>query len=116
MRVLRMAVLLAACSMAPAAACVRPGKTTTAEPTTYVRVENQALQDATVYVWDSSTRLRIGNVGSLSTQTMRIPSSAIFGPSSLRFQVDFLAGNRPALTESIMVVPGDTVVLQIPPQ
>ena len=47
---------------------------------------------------------------------MRIPSSQIFGPTPLRFQLDFLAGPRTPLTESITVVPGDTVVLQVPPQ
>ncbi len=117
MRTLRSALLLAAMSLAPAAACVRSSNTPAPEDApTYLRVENQALSDATVYVWQSSSRLRLGRVSSLSTVTMRIPSSQIFGPTPLRFQLDFLAGNRTPLTESITVVPGDTVVLQVPPQ
>ena len=116
MRTLRSALLLAALSLAPAAACVRGSKTAPEEPATYLRVENQALSDATIYVWQSSSRLRLGRVSSLSTATMRIPASQIFGPTPLRFQLDFLAGNRTPLTESITVVPGDTVVLQVPPQ
>jgi hypothetical protein len=64
----------------------------------------------------NSARLRLGRVTSLSTATMRIPSSQIFGPTPLRFQLDFLAGPRTPLTEQITVTPGDTVVLQVPPQ
>jgi len=116
MKASRIAALVAALSLSSAAACVRAPKTTPKELPTFLRVENQALQDATVYVWQSSTRMRLGRVGSLSTATMRIPASQIFGPTPLRFQLDFLAGSRTPLTEQITVVPGDTVVLQVPPQ
>jgi hypothetical protein len=110
----RVVALLAGLSVSAAAGCVRPGKTIPDAPT-YLRVENQALSDATVYVWESSARRRLGRVGSLSNVTLLIPSSMVFGATPLRFQLDFLAGNRTPLTESITVVPGDTVILQIPP-
>lgn len=116
MRALKTGALVAALGMATLAGCVTGSKTAPQEAPTFVRVENQAMADATVYVWQSSARVRLGIVNSLSTQTLRIPSSQIFGPTPLRFQLDFLAGNRTPLTESITVVPGDTVVLQVPPQ
>ena len=116
MRALRAAAFVAALSVSAAAGCVRPGTGAREELPTFLRVENQALSDATVYVWQNSARLRIGRVSSLSTATMRIPSSQIFGPTPLRFQLDFLAGSRSPLTEQITVIPGDTVVLQVPPQ
>jgi hypothetical protein len=116
MKMLRTAAVVAALSLSSAAACVRSTKPAPEQVPTFLRVENQALQDATVYVWQSSSRLRLGRVGSLSTVTLRIPSSQIFGPTPLRFQLDFLAGNRTPLTEQITVIPGDTVVLQVPPQ
>lgn len=116
MRALRTGTLVVALAAATVAGCVSRSKTAPVEVPTYVRVENQALADATVYVWQSSARVRLGIVNSMSTQTLRIPSSQIFGPTQLRFQLDFLAGNRTPLTESITVVPGDTVVLQVPPQ
>jgi hypothetical protein len=116
MRAWRTAAVVAALSLSSAAACVRGSKPAPEEMPTFLRVENQALQDATVYVWESSSRLRLGRVGSLSTVTLRIPSSRIFGPTPLRFQLDFLAGGRTPLTEQITVIPGDTVVLQVPPQ
>ena len=116
MRAWRAAAVIAALSLSSAAACVRTTRPAPEELPTFLRVENRALQDATVYVWQSSSRLRLGRVGSLSTVTLRIPSSRIFGPTPLRVQLDFLAGNRTPLTEEITVVPGDTVVLQVPPQ
>lgn len=115
MRSLRIAAIAAGLSMATIAGCVRPGKAIPEAPT-YVRVENQALSDATIYVWENSNRRRLGRVGSLSNVTLLIPESMVFGATPLRFQLDFLAGSRTPLTESITVVPGDTVILQIPPQ
>jgi hypothetical protein len=117
MRISRVAVLFAALVIAPTAACYRTGpRTTTAEyQPTWIRVENQSFTDATVYVWQSSQRLRLGFVNGTSSQTMQLPRSVVFGPTPLRFQVDFLAGSRSPLTESITVTPGDTVVMQIPP-
>jgi hypothetical protein len=116
MRVTRTAAVVAALSLSSIAGCVRTSTPGPEEMPTFLRVENQALSDATVYVWQSSSRLRLGRVSSLSTATMRIPSSQIFGPTQLRFQLDFLAGPRSPLTEQITVTPGDTVVLQVPPQ
>lgn len=115
MKAFRSVAVAMAFGVAAIAGCVRPGKTAP-DAATWLRVENQALSDATVYVWESSARRRLGRVGSLSHETMQIPSSMVFGPTPLRFQLDFLAGNRTPLTESITVVPGDTVILQIPPQ
>jgi hypothetical protein len=115
MRSLRIAALFAGLSFASIAGCVRPGKSEPEAPT-YLRVENQALSVATIYVWENATRRRLGRVSSLSNATLLIPSSMVFGATPLRFQLDFLAGSRTPLTESITVVPGDTVVLQIPPQ
>ena len=106
MRTSRTGALVLALATATLAGCVTRSKTAPEDAPTFVRVENQALADATVYVWQSSARLRLGVVNSMSTQTLRIPSSQIFGPTPLRFQLDFLAGTRTPLTESITVVPG----------
>jgi hypothetical protein len=108
--------MIAALGLGALAACVRPGTNATPDDPTFVRVENQSVSDATIYVWENSTRRRLGRVSGLSNETLLIPSSMVFGATPLRFQLDFLAGNRTPLTESITVVPGDTVILQIPPQ
>ncbi|HEX2779666.1 MAG TPA: hypothetical protein VHM30_09215 [Gemmatimonadaceae bacterium] len=116
MKHLRLAALVAALVIAPTTACYRTTRTTGAQDQpTWVRVENRSFTDATVYVWQSSQRLRLGYVTATSSQTMELPRSIIFGPTPLRFSVDFLAGNRSPISESITVIPGDTVVLEIPP-
>jgi hypothetical protein len=117
MRRLQRAALAAALVIAPLTACPRTTRTTPGaeDQPTWVRVENQSVTDATIYVWQSSVRLRLGIVNGVSKQTMQLPRSVIFGPTPLRFQVDFLAGNRSPITETITVVPGDTVFMQIPP-
>ncbi|NUO64959.1 MAG: hypothetical protein HOQ11_01160 [Gemmatimonadaceae bacterium] len=116
MRMLRLSLVVLTLALGPLAACYhRPASGGSPDQPAWVRVDNRSFTDATVYVWPSSQRLRIGFVSATSTQTLQLPRSVIFGPTSLRFSVDFLAGNRSPLTESITVVPGDTVVLQIPP-
>ena len=117
MRTLQLAAFAAALMIAPLTACPRTTRTTpgTGEQPTWVRVENQSVTDATIYVWQSSVRLRLGVVNGVSTQTIQLPRSVVFGPTALRFQVDFLAGSRSPITETVTVVPGDTVVMQIPP-
>ncbi|NUP56482.1 MAG: hypothetical protein HOQ19_11650 [Gemmatimonadaceae bacterium] len=116
MKVLLIALMVGSLAIGPATGCYRQTARGGAQDApTWVRVDNQSLTDATVYVWQSSQRLRIGFVSGTSTQTMQIPRSVIFGPTQLRFSVDFLAGSRSPLSESITVIPGDTVVLQIPP-
>ena len=111
-----LAVLM--CSAAFAGAC--RGNTQeemAAEPVepTYVRVENRAYLDMTVYVYRSSQRTRLGTVTGNSSTKFIIPHSLLFGPTPLRFQADPIGGNRKPVSEEISVSPGDEVVLVIPP-
>jgi hypothetical protein len=86
------------------------------EPTTTVRVENQAFNDMTVYVvQQAGNRIRLGTVTGNSTQTLKIPRGIVFGPTSLRFLVDPIGSNRTASSFDITVAPGDEVKLTIPP-
>jgi hypothetical protein len=86
------------------------------EPVTYVRVENQAFSDMTVYVvQEAGNRTRLGTVTGNSTMRLRLPRGIVFGPTSLRFLVDPIGSNRQAQSFSITVTPGDEVGLTIPP-
>lgn len=105
-------------SMAMASAC--RGNTqeeAAAEPAapTYVRVENRAFLDMTIYVYRSSQRTRLGNVTGNSSAKFVIPHSLIFGSTPLRFRADPIGGNRQPISEEISVSAGDEVVLVIPP-
>lgn len=83
---------------------------------TFVRVENQAFLDATVYVIAGGQRQRIGTTTGSSRQTLEIPRGIMFGPTQLSFLIDFIGSQRTPISDVISVSPGDTVVLTIPPQ
>ena len=83
---------------------------------TFVQVDNRAFLDATVYVLRGGQRIRLGLVNGSSIHTFTLPSHVMFGTTSLAFQIDFVGNSRAPYSNSISVVPGDTVVLSIPPQ
>jgi hypothetical protein len=87
-----------------------------AEPTpaTYLKVENQAFNDMTIYVLRGAQRLRLGIATGTSTTKLRIPDTILFGPTSLAFYADPIGGSRTPLTQEITVAPGDEITLTIP--
>jgi hypothetical protein len=87
-----------------------------AEPAapTYVRVENHAFLDMTIFVYRSSQRIRLGTATGNSTSRLRIPNDLIFGSTPLRFQADPIGGNRQSVSQEISVSPGDEVIMTIP--
>ena len=105
-------------SLVLAGACMgNTQQETAAEPVppTYVRVENRAYLDMNVYVYRSSQRMRLGMVNGNSATKFVIPHSLLFGATPLRFQADPIGANRQSVSEEISVLPGDEVVLVIPP-
>lgn len=86
------------------------------QPATMLRVQNQAFLDMVVYVVSQSGgRLRLGTATGSSTTTLRIPSNLLFGTTSLRFIADPIGGAHASVSSTISVIPGDTVVMTIPP-
>lgn len=83
---------------------------------TFVRVENQAFLDATVYVISGGQRQRIGTATGSGVKTFELPHGIMFGATQLSFLIDFVGSQRTPISESITVTPGDTIVLTIPPQ
>lgn len=95
------------------------GASGTAAPatTTTLRVVNQAFLDMDVYVVSQNgARQRLGTATGNSTSTMRIPSSLLFGPTTLRFIADPIGGTHAEVSTSILVSAGDQVEMTIPPQ
>ncbi|CAN5414210.1 hypothetical protein BH09GEM1_BH09GEM1_35600 [soil metagenome] len=84
-------------------------------PPTYVRVDNRAYLDMTIYVYRSSQRMRLGTANGNSSVRLLIPKNLMFGTTPLRFQADPIGANRQPISEEINVSPGDEVVLVIPP-
>ena len=85
------------------------------QPPTYLRVNNQAFLDMTIYVYRSAQRIRLGQASGGSMTRLLIPASLIFNSTSLRFQADPIGANRQSITQENTVSPGDEVTMIIPP-
>ena len=113
-----LAVLMMVACLALASACSLnnpPDPMAEPVPPTRLRVENQAFLDMTIYVYRSSQRIRLGTATGNSVTRLTIPANLIFGATPLRFQADPIGGSRAPISSEITVVPGDEVVLTIPP-
>ena len=81
-----------------------------------LEVENRNFLDMTVYVVDGGVRQRLGVARGNATTSLAIPERLIRGRASpLRFLCDPIGGQGLPVSEEIMVEPGDTVELLIPP-
>lgn len=105
-----------------AAACTTPrqtgasGSANPANAVTTIKVVNQAFLDMDVYVLpQNGARLRLGTATGNTSTVLTIPQTAIFGPTELRFIADPIGGQHAEVSTSILVTPGDQVVMTIPP-
>ena len=115
----RLLVLALGIALAGSSACVHrtaAQEASEALARTFVRVENQAFLDANVYVIAGGQRQRIGTATGSGSKTLEIPRGIMFGATQLSFLIDFVGSQRTPISESILVSPGDTVVLTIQPQ
>lgn len=113
----RSALLLLAAGTLGGAACSRSHYDPNDGPVrTVVKVENQGFPDMNVFVVpEGSGRVRLGTVTGNSNAYFTLPDYVVKGTRSLSFQALPIATPRGPVTQSIMVIPGDTVVLTIPP-
>ena len=115
-RGMTMAVLVACLALASACSMNKnPDEMAEPVPPTRLRVENQAFNDMTIYVYRSSQRIRLGTATGNSVTRLTIPANLIFGATPLRFQADPIGGSRAPISSEITVSPGDEIVLTIPP-
>lgn len=83
---------------------------------TVLKVENQGFPDMNIFVLpEASNRIRLGTVSGTSNAYFTLPEYLIQGTRELRFQALPIATPRGPVSQSITVIPGDTVVLTIPP-
>jgi hypothetical protein len=83
---------------------------------TVLKVENQGFPDMNIFVLpETSNRIRLGTVTGTSNAYFTLPDNIIRGTRELRFQALPIATPRGPVSQSIVVTPGDTVVLPIPP-
>jgi hypothetical protein len=86
-----------------------------ADKTTVV-VDNQNLNEMTIYAYQGTQRMRLGRVRANGTTELVIPSSMISGVVQLRFYAEPMVtgGQRSYLSELIPVQPGDQIDFLIP--
>jgi hypothetical protein len=116
--------------LALAAGCTTGRKTTTEIPAgavdlntgqrnpdrTTVVVDNQNLNEMTIYAYQGTHRMRLGRARATSTTELHIPSSMLSGVVQMRFYAEPMVtgGQRAYISEMIPVQPGDQVDFLIP--
>jgi hypothetical protein len=83
---------------------------------TTVLVDNQNLNEMTIYAYQGTQRMRLGRARATGTTELRIPSSIVSGVVQMRFYAEPMVtgGQRAYLSEMIPVQPGDQVDFLIP--
>lgn len=83
---------------------------------TTVVVDNQNLNEMTIYAYQGTQRMRLGRVRATATTVLRIPSSMVSGVVQMRFYAEPMVtgGQRAYVSEMIPVQPGDQVDFLIP--
>ncbi|MEX2179487.1 MAG: hypothetical protein WD801_12305 [Gemmatimonadaceae bacterium] len=111
----RLFAALIAVALLSGCAAMRGASEDSGEPAR-VRVENRAYTDMTIYALEGgSVRRRLGVASSVSTSTFTIPASLVGLGREVQFLADPIGARGSQATRRIMVYPGDTVVLTIPP-
>ena len=88
----------------------------TGDNRTTVVVDNQNLNEMTIYAYQGTQRLRLGRVRGSATTELKIPTSIVSGPVQMRFYAEPMVtgGQRSYISEMIPVQPGDQVDFLIP--
>lgn len=83
---------------------------------TTVVVDNQNLNEMTIYAYQGTQRMRLGRAKSQGLTELKIPSSIVNGVVQIRFLAEPMVtgGQRAYLSEMIPVQPGDQVDFLIP--
>ena len=91
------------------------GEGRTSDATTVV-VDNQNLNEMTIYAYQGTQRMRLGRAKSQGLTELRIPKSIVNGVVQMRFLAEPMVtgGQRAYLSEMIPVQPGDQVDFLIP--
>jgi hypothetical protein len=109
--------LLLSAAVASTAGCAHASHMPEEAPLrTVLKVENQGYPDMNIFVLpESSNRIRLGTVTGTSNAYFTLPDYVLRGTRELKFQALPIATPRGPVSQSIVVTPGDTVVLTIPP-
>jgi hypothetical protein len=114
--VLAAVALTAGCATKRSSPFERSGSDRPAGPTVLV-VDNLASQDMTIYVHpEGGIRERIGLASGLRKTRFTMPARIITTTRSITIEADPIGSSQSAFSNEIVVQPGDTVGIQIPPR
>lgn len=74
-----------------------------------VQVDNQSINDVSVYLLKAGSRWLVGQAGGLRTTTLRIPGSVTPVDLRVRLLADPIGGNRTAVTPLLIVPKGQRI-------
>jgi hypothetical protein len=95
----------------------KPDSAAAPEAGATLTVENQGFTDMKIYAVSGTTgRVRLGEVTGNTTQNLPIPGYLIQSGGTLRFIADPIGGSRRPVSDELLVGPGDSLTLTIPPQ
>ena len=78
-----------------------------------IKVDNRNWADVVVYAMRGGSRVRLGMVTSMSTQTFRVPRSLLTGSDNLRLLVDPIGSSQGYVSEAILVRPGQQIAFNV---
>ena len=81
----------------------------------FLRVDNQTFADFNMSVNRNTSRQRLGRSTANTTTTFKIPQSYVGNRARLRFIADPVGAAQESISRELDVVPGDTVIMIIPP-
>ena len=81
----------------------------------WLRVDNQTFADFHMSVAHNTSRQRLGRSTANTTLTFKIPPSYVGNRARLRFIADPVGPTSESISRELDVIPGDTVIMIIPP-
>jgi hypothetical protein len=81
----------------------------------WLRVDNQTFADFNMSVTHNTSRQRLGRSTANTTSTFKIPESYVGNRARLRFIADPVGAAQESISRELDVIPGDTVIIIIPP-
>jgi hypothetical protein len=78
-----------------------------------VQIDNQNINDMSIYLVRTGTRFLVGQAGGLSKTTLAIPEAMTPGDLRVRLIAEPIGGSRPIATPVLIVGPGQSVYWSI---
>lgn len=86
---------------------------TSQQPSALLHVENYNWMDVVVYAVQGNSRVRLGEVTSMTSANFRLPSRFLAGSENVRLMVDPIGSTEGYITDGIVLHDGDHVAFNV---